>query len=108
MALLSLLLTVLMGVVSPVSPAAFFVAQRSVGGFGWPITPVRVTRPFVPPPEPWLAGHRGVDLAGETSAEIHASGPGTVTYSGRVAGIGVVSIAHPGGLRTTYEPLTPA
>jgi len=30
---------------------------------------------------------------------------GTVVFVGVVAGRGVVSVAHPGGLRTTYEPV---
>ena len=31
---------------------------------------------------------------------------GTVVFAGVLAGRGVVSVAHPGGLRTTYEPVT--
>jgi len=30
-----------------------------------------------------------------------------VVFAGRVAGRGVVSVAHPDGLRTTYEPVSP-
>jgi murein DD-endopeptidase MepM/ murein hydrolase activator NlpD len=37
-----------------------------------------------------------------------AAGPGTVAFAGRVAGRGVVSVDHEGGLRSTYEPVTPA
>ena len=36
-----------------------------------------------------------------------AAGTGTVIFAGIVAGRGVVSVDHPGGLRTTYEPLSP-
>ncbi len=36
-----------------------------------------------------------------------AAGSGTVVYAGMLAGRGVVSVDHPGGLRTTYEPVTP-
>jgi hypothetical protein len=36
------------------------------------------------------------------------AGAGTVHFAGRVAGRGVVSVTHPNGLRTTYEPLEPA
>ncbi len=66
-----------------------------------------VTR-FDPPPLPWLPGHRGVDLASSTGHPVTAAGPGTVVFAGELAGRGVVSIDHTGGLRTTYEPLTPA
>jgi murein DD-endopeptidase MepM/ murein hydrolase activator NlpD len=65
-------------------------------------------RSFDPPPQPWLAGHRGVDLAAPVASTVHAAGAGTVVYAGRLAGRGVVSVAHPGGLRTTYEPVTTA
>jgi murein DD-endopeptidase MepM/ murein hydrolase activator NlpD len=66
-----------------------------------------VTRPFAPPPSPYAAGHRGVDLAAAPGAPVLAAGAGTVVFAGWVAGRPVVSIDHPGGLRTTYEPVTP-
>lgn len=66
-----------------------------------------VTRPFQPPPQPWLPGHRGVDLAGVPDEVVLAAGAGVVAFAGTVAGTGVVSIDHPGGLRTTYEPVSP-
>jgi murein DD-endopeptidase MepM/ murein hydrolase activator NlpD len=74
--------------------------------FGWPLTPPSVVRRFDPPPQQWLAGHRGVDLAATPGAVVRASGPGTVIFAGRVAGRGVLSVVHAGGLRTTYEPVT--
>ncbi|MFE3450705.1 peptidoglycan DD-metalloendopeptidase family protein [Nonomuraea sp. NPDC059194] len=72
----------------------------------WPLDgqPV-VIRRFNPPPEPWRAGHRGIDLAAPPGTTILAAGPGTVTFAGAIAGRGVVSIQHPGGLRTTYLPV---
>ncbi|WOP18461.1 peptidoglycan DD-metalloendopeptidase family protein [Raineyella sp. LH-20] len=63
-----------------------------------------VVRPFAPPPEPWLAGHRGVDLAAEVGAPVLAAAAGTVTYASTLAGRGVVVIDH-GATRTTYEPV---
>jgi len=74
--------------------------------YAWPVSPPRVVRPFDPPPRPWLAGHRGVDLASAPGVEVLAAGAGTVVFVGSVGGRGVVSVAHPGGLRTTYEPVT--
>jgi murein DD-endopeptidase MepM/ murein hydrolase activator NlpD len=75
--------------------------------FVWPLagTPT-VVGAFDPPAEPWLPGHRGVDLAGTLGQRVYAAGAGMVSFAGRVAGIGVVSITHPDGLRTTYEPVT--
>jgi murein DD-endopeptidase MepM/ murein hydrolase activator NlpD len=88
------------------SPAS---ARRApAGSFRWPLdgTPT-VVRAFDPPAKPWLPGHRGVDLAASVGAVVRSAGPGTVAFAGNVAGRGVVSVDHPGGLRTTYEPVTP-
>jgi murein DD-endopeptidase MepM/ murein hydrolase activator NlpD len=49
-----------------------------------------------------------VDLAGAPGAVVLAAGGGVVVFAGLVAGRPVVSIAHPGGLRTTYEPVAPS
>lgn len=76
--------------------------------FGWPVSSPHVVRAFEPPPEPWLAGHRGVDLVALAGSPVLSAGPGTVVFAGRVAGRGVVSVDHPNGLRTTYEPVEPA
>lgn len=73
----------------------------------WPLTGrPRLVRSFSPPPQPWLPGHRGVDLAGSTGASVLAAGGGVVRYAGTLAGRGVISIEHADGLRTTYEPVT--
>ncbi|GIH72693.1 hypothetical protein Mth01_49460 [Sphaerimonospora thailandensis] len=64
-----------------------------------------MARGFDPPALPWLAGHRGVDLAAGAGEEIYAAGSGVVEYAGRVAGRGVVAVAHVNGLRTTYLPV---
>jgi murein DD-endopeptidase MepM/ murein hydrolase activator NlpD len=80
-----------------------------VGGFRWPLDGMpRVVRRFDPPAQEWLAGHRGVDLAATPGAAVRAAGAGQVRFAGRIAGRGVVSIDHAGGLRTTYEPVEPA
>ena len=81
------------------------VPRRAGGDFGSPVDGGRVVRRFDPPPQPWLAGHRGVDLAAPPGAVVRAAGAGTIVFAGRVAGRGVVSVAHLGGLRTTYEPV---
>ncbi|NUP29051.1 MAG: M23 family metallopeptidase [Nocardia sp.] len=74
--------------------------------FDWPLRPRPVVvRPFDPPEQDWLPGHRGVDLAGVPGQAVYAAGAGTVVFAGKVAGKAVVAILHPGGLRTTYEPV---
>lgn len=69
--------------------------------------PLSVVRWWDPPPSPYAAGHRGVDLAAPVGAELRAVGPGRVHFAGQVAGRGVLSLTLPGGLRTTYEPVRP-
>lgn len=88
------------------SAAAVRSAGVSVGLFLPPVAPVRVLVPFAPPADPYGAGHRGVDLAVAAGAPVRAAGAGRVVYAGQLAGRGVVSIEHPSGLRTTYEPVT--
>jgi murein DD-endopeptidase MepM/ murein hydrolase activator NlpD len=77
-------------------------------GWTWPLAgPPPVTRAFEPPAGPFGPGHRGVDLAAAAGAPVLAAGDGLVAFAGMVAGRPVVSIDHPGGLRTTYEPVDP-
>ena len=75
----------------------------------WPLRPrPAVMRTFDAPTPNWQRGHRGVDLAGMPRQLVYAAGPGTVVFAGELAGRPVVSVAHPGGLRTSYEPVIPA
>jgi murein DD-endopeptidase MepM/ murein hydrolase activator NlpD len=76
-------------------------------GFGWPLQPKpTVSKPFQPPSRPYGPGHRGVDLAGGPGQPVLAAGDGIVLYARPLADRGVLSIRHPDGLRTTYEPVT--
>lgn len=78
-----------------------------VGGEGG-IQPT-VVRGWEPPPAPWAAGHRGVDLAASAGAVVRAAAPGRVAYAGTVARRGVLTleVSRSGRppLRTTYEPV---
>ena len=73
----------------------------------WPLRPGLpvVCRAFDPPDPDWRPGHRGVDLAGTPGQPVYAAGAGTVVFAGLLADRPVVSVAHPGGLRTSYEPV---
>lgn len=64
-----------------------------------------VLRAFDKPAQNWLPGHRGVDLQLPVGARVLAAGDGTVAFTGMVAGTPVISIAHPDGIRTTYQPV---
>ena len=75
----------------------------------WPLRPrPDVVRMFDAPSPNWHPGHRGVDLAGRLGQPVHAAAAGTVVFAGVLAGRPLVSIAHPGGLRTSYEPVRPS
>ncbi|MFE7115307.1 murein hydrolase activator EnvC family protein [Streptomyces sp. NPDC057654] len=79
-----------------------------VSGAGGAPRPL-VVRAWEPPPTPWAAGHRGVDLAARAGQAVRAAGGGTVSFAGTVAGRGVLSVELSGTgsppLRTTYEPV---
>lgn len=75
----------------------------------WPLRPQpAVARRFDAPSPNWNPGHRGVDLAGAAGQPVYAAGAGTVVFAGLLAGRPVVSLAHPGGLHTSYEPVRAA
>ena len=95
------------------SPAAIDATAAPVGdsvaanGFVLPVAPPPlVLTAFRPPADRFGAGHRGVDLAAQPGSDVRAAGSGRVVFAGALAGRGVVSIEHAGGLRTTYEPVT--
>lgn len=79
-------------------------------GRAWPVglRPL-VVRAWEPPPTTYARGHRGVDLSAPAGSPVRAVAPGVVSFAGRVAGRGVISIEleHTGDppLRTTYQPV---
>lgn len=101
LALLTVLVTGLAGV------ARAEVAPRLPEG-SWPLQPPpEVVHGFGPPPSPWGAGHRGVDLRGHPGQPVHAAAPGRVSFAAPLAGRGVLVVDH-GSVRTTYEPVRAA
>lgn len=76
------------------------------GAFAWPLSPQpAVLRRFEPPLSQWSAGHRGVDLRAAVDQPVLSAGAGVVAFSGVIAGRGVITVRHSGGMRTTYEPV---
>ncbi|MEU1042829.1 M23 family metallopeptidase [Streptomyces sp. NPDC005907] len=83
----------------------------------WPVGAGPGARPAVlrgwePPATAYARGHRGVDLEAAPGAPVRAVAPGRVSFAGRVAGRGVVSVELAGTgdppLRTTYGPVRAA
>ncbi|MFJ3897737.1 peptidoglycan DD-metalloendopeptidase family protein [Streptomyces sp. NPDC090083] len=74
----------------------------------WPVgSHPLVLRGWEPPATVYARGHRGVDLATPAGERVRAVAAGRVSFAGRVAGRGVVSVQLAGtDLRTTYEPVT--
>jgi murein DD-endopeptidase MepM/ murein hydrolase activator NlpD len=98
------LLAALIGLSLLAGPAA--PAPAPLEGWGWPLPPPHhVVRGFDPPPQPWLPGHRGVDIAGYTGEPVLAAGDGVVSFAGSVARVPVLSVRHADGLLTTYQPV---
>ncbi len=100
---------------APRLSAATVLPEVMASGAPVPTTPGRavlpvdgpVVRGFDPPATPYGSGHRGVDLAVPPGTPVHAALGGTVTFSGQVGGRGWVTVAHGGGLDTTYGWLDP-
>jgi len=71
---------------------------------GW-LRPVDgpVVRPFDAPESVYGAGHRGADLAAPPGTTVRAANDGVVSFAGSVAGTLHVTVAHAGGLRTSYS-----
>lgn len=72
----------------------------------WPVAaPHSIARPFLAPATPYAAGHRGIDVRA-FDASVVAPTDGVVHFAGFVVSRPVLSIRHPGGLITSYEPVT--
>ena len=86
-------------------PASDLASEPAPARGTWPLAPVpSIARPFDRPDQQWSAGHRGADLFGRPGQPVRAALAGTVSYVGRIAGRGIVTVDH-GRVRTTYQPV---
>jgi len=59
----------------------------------------------VAPQSEYSAGHRGIDLRASPGLTVTAPAAGTVHFVGTVVDRPVLTLRHPGGLLSSYEPL---
>ncbi len=74
-------------------------------GWEWPVAAFRLERAYEAPAHRYGAGHRGIDLRPLESQDVRAPAPGSIAFSGMVAGRGILTIDHGDGLVTTLEPV---
>ncbi|MDI9627264.1 MAG: peptidoglycan DD-metalloendopeptidase family protein [Acidobacteriota bacterium] len=68
--------------------------------------PGPVLRGFQVGAQNWQPGHRGIDLGGSAGQTVVAPAAGTISWVGTIAGVPMLTVQHPDGLRTTYQPVT--
>jgi hypothetical protein len=62
-----------------------------------------IARRWQAPGSEYGPGHRGVDFDAPPGGPVRAAAAGAVTFAGAVAGFQAVTVAHGGGLETTYS-----
>jgi murein DD-endopeptidase MepM/ murein hydrolase activator NlpD len=96
--------SLVLGAAAPSGHAAA-AASASAGSWIWPVAaPHPIVRPFVAPATPYSSGHRGIDI-GSPGTEVRAPAAGVVSFAGVVVDRPVLSIRHPGGVVSSYEPV---
>ena len=96
------------------APAASAASDSSAEGAvprDWPVLdspvePLRMVTGADIPARPWLAGHRGIDLAATTGQVVFSPGDGVVSFAGVVVDRPVVTVRLSDGRRSSVEPVT--
>ena len=77
------------------------------GTWSWPVIgPHPLARPYLAPPTPYSAGHRGIDIRAAVGSDVLAPDDGVVHFVGVVVDRPVLSIAHSDGVLLSFEPVT--
>ena len=88
------------------APALAAAAQALGVQWRWPVDASRsIVRPFIAPETPYSAGHRGIDIRAPDGI-VYAPASGVVHFAGFVVDRPVLSIRHPGGLLSSFEPVS--
>jgi murein DD-endopeptidase MepM/ murein hydrolase activator NlpD len=87
------------------APSSWVAPVASAARWRWPVPgDHRIVRPFIAPSTKYSAGHRGIDIA--ASGDVYAPANGVVHFVGFVVNRDVLSIQHPGGVISSYEPVS--
>ena len=91
------------------APAAADAGTPAADDWTWPVDPPHpVSRPFEAPSTRYAAGHRGIDIPTTPGIPVYAPAAGEVSFAGVVVDRPLLSIAHPGDLVSSLEPVRPA
>lgn len=106
----ALLLLALILLPAPIGTAPALAQPHDAGGahaapWQWPLSPIPAVTRYYDLPHPYAAGHRGIDLDAAPGQEVLAVDAGVVHFAGWVVDRPVLSIAHGGGLISSYEPV---
>src|SRR5690625_1546742 len=71
-----------------------------------PVPAMEIIKAFDPPDEPWLKGHRGIDVLAVEDEPLRAPTTGSIRFAGTVAGSATVSVRTDSGHVLTFQPAT--
>ena len=103
--------SVIAGFASPAATATAEGASAANGpeqhpSWSWPLEGPRVVAvPYRAPAHEYGAGHRGVDLPAVLGSPVLTPAAGVVAFRGTVVDRPLLTIEHPGGYVSTFEPL---